>query len=45
MVSVRLEAPVLNPRKFLALGGSYESHIAEVAHLGIERPKYPDLVQ
>lgn len=36
--SVRLEAPVLNPRKFLALGGSYESHIAEVAHLGISRP-------
>ena len=40
LVSVRLEAPVLNPRKFLAVGGSYESHIAEVAQLGIERPKY-----
>src|SRR5882757_11410684 len=36
--SVRLEAPVLNPRKFLALGGSYKSHIAEVAHLGILHP-------
>jgi 2-keto-4-pentenoate hydratase/2-oxohepta-3-ene-1,7-dioic acid hydratase in catechol pathway len=36
--SVRLEAPVLNPRKFLALGGSYRSHIAEVAHLGITHP-------
>jgi 2-keto-4-pentenoate hydratase/2-oxohepta-3-ene-1,7-dioic acid hydratase in catechol pathway len=36
--SVRLEAPVLNPRKFLALGGSYASHIAEVAHLGIPHP-------
>jgi len=36
--SVRLEAPVLNPRKFLALGGSYRSHLAEVAHLGITHP-------
>jgi 2-keto-4-pentenoate hydratase/2-oxohepta-3-ene-1,7-dioic acid hydratase in catechol pathway len=36
--AVRLEAPVLNPRKFLALGGSYRSHIAEVAHLGITHP-------
>lgn len=25
--SVRLEAPVLNPRKFLGLGGSYKSHL------------------
>lgn len=36
--TVRLEAPVLKPRKFLALGGSYASHIAEVAHLGIPHP-------
>jgi 2-keto-4-pentenoate hydratase/2-oxohepta-3-ene-1,7-dioic acid hydratase in catechol pathway len=35
--SVRLEAPVLRPRKFLAIGGSYGSHLAEVAHLGITR--------
>jgi len=38
--SVRLEAPVLNPRKFLGLGGSYKSHLAEVAHLGIQPPKF-----
>jgi 2-keto-4-pentenoate hydratase/2-oxohepta-3-ene-1,7-dioic acid hydratase in catechol pathway len=31
--SVRLEAPVLRPRKFLGLGGSYKSHVKEVAHL------------
>src|SRR5689334_20601164 len=35
--SVRLEAPVLNPRKFLGLGGSYESHLKEVAHV-MQRP-------
>jgi 2-keto-4-pentenoate hydratase/2-oxohepta-3-ene-1,7-dioic acid hydratase in catechol pathway len=35
--SVRLHAPVLRPRKFLAIGGSYGSHLAEVAHLGITR--------
>src|SRR5215468_10764726 len=29
--SVRLEAPVMNPRKFLGLGGSYRSHLDEVA--------------
>jgi len=38
--SVRLEAPVLKPRKFLGLGGSYKSHLAEVAHLGIQPPKF-----
>jgi 2-keto-4-pentenoate hydratase/2-oxohepta-3-ene-1,7-dioic acid hydratase in catechol pathway len=37
---VRLEAPVLRPRKFLGLGGSYESHLAEVAKFGITRSKY-----
>lgn len=37
---VRIEAPVLRPRKFLALGGSYKSHLAEVAHLGIQPPKF-----
>jgi 2-keto-4-pentenoate hydratase/2-oxohepta-3-ene-1,7-dioic acid hydratase in catechol pathway len=34
---VRLEAPVLAPRKFLGLGGSYESHLREVARFGITR--------
>src|SRR5437879_2979136 len=38
--SIRLEAPILNPRKFLGLGGSYQSHLAEVAHLGIKPPKH-----
>jgi 2-keto-4-pentenoate hydratase/2-oxohepta-3-ene-1,7-dioic acid hydratase in catechol pathway len=37
---VHLEAPVLNPRKFLGLGGSYESHLKEVAHLGFSRPAH-----
>jgi 2-keto-4-pentenoate hydratase/2-oxohepta-3-ene-1,7-dioic acid hydratase in catechol pathway len=37
---VRFEAPVLHPRKFLGLGGSYKSHLAEVAHLGIQPPKF-----
>jgi 2-keto-4-pentenoate hydratase/2-oxohepta-3-ene-1,7-dioic acid hydratase in catechol pathway len=31
--SVRLEAPVLRPRKFLGLGASYKSHVKEVAHI------------
>ena len=31
--SVRLEAPVLRPRKFMGLGGSYKSHVKEVSHL------------
>ena len=39
LASVRLEAPVLNPRKFLALGGSYESHLKETSHL-MPRPKH-----
>ena len=38
--SVRLEAPVMRPRKFLNLGGSYRSHVAEVAHLGIKPPAH-----
>jgi 2-keto-4-pentenoate hydratase/2-oxohepta-3-ene-1,7-dioic acid hydratase in catechol pathway len=40
VATVHLEAPIPNPRKFLALGGSYTSHLAEVAHLGVERPKH-----
>jgi 2-keto-4-pentenoate hydratase/2-oxohepta-3-ene-1,7-dioic acid hydratase in catechol pathway len=38
--SVRLEAPVMNPRKFLGLGGSYRSHLDEVARFGITLPKH-----
>ncbi len=37
--AVRLEAPVLKPRKFLGLGGSYESHLKETAHI-MQRPKH-----
>jgi 2-keto-4-pentenoate hydratase/2-oxohepta-3-ene-1,7-dioic acid hydratase in catechol pathway len=38
--AVRLEAPVLRPRKFLGLGFAYASHIAEVAHLGMKPPPH-----
>ena len=31
--SVRLEAPVMRPRKFLGLAGSYASHLREAPHL------------
>jgi 2-keto-4-pentenoate hydratase/2-oxohepta-3-ene-1,7-dioic acid hydratase in catechol pathway len=40
LANVRLEAPVLRPRKFLGLGGSYKSHLEEVAHLGFQPPKH-----
>jgi 2-keto-4-pentenoate hydratase/2-oxohepta-3-ene-1,7-dioic acid hydratase in catechol pathway len=40
LADVRLEAPVLRPRKFLGLGFAYASHIAEVAHLGIKPPAH-----
>lgn len=33
LADVRLEAPVLRPRKFLGLGASYHSHLKEVAHI------------
>src|SRR3979490_3317445 len=36
---VQLEAPVLRPRKFLGLGGSYESHLKETSHL-MPRPAH-----
>jgi 2-keto-4-pentenoate hydratase/2-oxohepta-3-ene-1,7-dioic acid hydratase in catechol pathway len=36
---VHLEAPVLRPRKFLGLGGSYESHLKETSHL-MPRPAH-----
>ena len=39
LASVHLEAPVLKPRKFLGLGGSYESHLKETAHI-MQRPKH-----
>lgn len=39
LAAVRLEAPVRNPRKFLGLGGSYESHLKETAHI-MQRPKH-----
>lgn len=34
-------APVLRPGKFLGVGGNFQSHIDEVAHLGITAPKFP----
>jgi 2-keto-4-pentenoate hydratase/2-oxohepta-3-ene-1,7-dioic acid hydratase in catechol pathway len=39
IADVRIEAPVLKPRKFLGLGGSYRSHLTEAAQFGIEPPK------
>jgi 2-keto-4-pentenoate hydratase/2-oxohepta-3-ene-1,7-dioic acid hydratase in catechol pathway len=39
LASIRLEAPVLNPRKFLGLGGSYHSHLKETAHI-MAKPKH-----
>lgn len=33
----RLIAPIPNPRKFLSLGGNYQSHLAETAKIGIVR--------
>jgi 2-keto-4-pentenoate hydratase/2-oxohepta-3-ene-1,7-dioic acid hydratase in catechol pathway len=37
--AAHLEAPVLHPRKFLALGGSYEAHLKEASQL-LPRPKH-----
>lgn len=37
---VKLAAPILRPRKFLALGLNYESHIQEAAAKGVEIPKH-----
>jgi 2-keto-4-pentenoate hydratase/2-oxohepta-3-ene-1,7-dioic acid hydratase in catechol pathway len=39
LASVRLEAPVTRPRKFLGLGGSYHSHLRETSHL-MAKPKH-----
>ncbi len=38
LASVKLEAPVLRPPKFLAIGLNYADHVAES---GIEKPKHP----
>jgi len=38
---VRLLAPIPRPGKFLGVGGNFQSHLDEVAHLGMQRPKYP----
>ena len=38
--AIKLEAPVPRPRKFLGIGGSYRSHLEEIAHLGMKPPKY-----
>lgn len=39
LASVRLLAPIACPRKFLAIGGNYASHIKEIEHLGIKAPE------
>ena len=38
LASVNLEAPVLRPPKFLAIGLNYADHVAES---GLEKPKHP----
>lgn len=38
LAELKLEAPVLQPRKFLAIGLNYGEHIAET---GLERPAFP----
>jgi 2-keto-4-pentenoate hydratase/2-oxohepta-3-ene-1,7-dioic acid hydratase in catechol pathway len=38
LADVRLEAPILRPPKFLAIGLNYEDHVSES---GLERPKVP----
>jgi 2-keto-4-pentenoate hydratase/2-oxohepta-3-ene-1,7-dioic acid hydratase in catechol pathway len=37
---IRLEAPLKNPRKFLGLGASYQSHLDELAHFNLQAPKH-----
>ena len=41
---VRLEAPVLRPRKFLGLGLSYRSHVEEIRAKGVPIPLTPNQV-
>ena len=42
LADVRLEAPVLRPPKFLAIGLNYADHVAES---GMDKPPVPDLLQ
>ena len=39
LADVHLQAPIPAPRKFLGLGGNYESHLAEARKINLERPK------
>jgi len=39
LAGVHLQAPIPAPRKFLGLGGNYESHLAEARKIKLERPK------
>ncbi|KJK22554.1 hypothetical protein UB46_20685 [Burkholderiaceae bacterium 16] len=39
--AVRLLAPVPRPGKYLGVGGNFESHLQEAAHLGLKRPQHP----
>ena len=36
--AVRLEAPVSNPSKYLAIGLNYRAHVEEAANLGVQAP-------
>jgi 2-keto-4-pentenoate hydratase/2-oxohepta-3-ene-1,7-dioic acid hydratase in catechol pathway len=36
---VKLEAPIPNPRKYLAIGLNYESHVAEASTVGVRAPQ------
>jgi len=40
LASVRLEAPIARPPKFLAVGLNYADHVAES---GVEKPKHPTI--
>ncbi|KQM99354.1 5-carboxymethyl-2-hydroxymuconate isomerase [Sphingobium sp. Leaf26] len=39
LASVRLEAPIADPQKFLAIGMNYKAHAEEAAAAGISTPK------
>ena len=39
-MELKLEAPELRPRKYQAIGLNYESHAAEAAKVGLEKPKH-----
>jgi len=38
LANVHLQAPIPAPRKFLGLGGNYESHLAEARKINLARP-------